>query len=228
MNPLSDTSDTPAGVPGSTPVFFGWWRSSGEVQTHTEGKRSFVIGNQTLSSVCRSCDVAFRLSEKTRLQINTGAGESLFLLLSRHHHHHHSTLVFFYQYSKMSRFINPELFKAACDWDASSRLRWSTCDCGRSHPECTAISSIRVWKMAVIAYAKLSRPVGECLNFCLFIFCGGVASTISAHKMALTMLCLHKLTRPASVASDTTGSCNQITIFIISSQLSVGLKDLLF
>lgn len=185
MNPLSDTSDTPAGVPGSTAVFSGWWRSSGEVQTHTEGNRCFVIVSQTLSSVWRnySCDVAFRLSEEPGLQINRGAGESPFLLLSQHHHHHHSTLVFYDQCSKMSCFIIAVLLKSAWDWGIIAALRWSTtCDCDRAHPECTAISSIRVRKMALIECAKLSRPVGGCLD-CATTFFGEAASTISAHKM---------------------------------------------
>lgn len=190
MNPLSDTSDTPAGVPGSTTVFCGWWRSSGEVQKHTEGNRSFVIVSQTLTSVRRnySCDVAFRLSEEPGLQINRGAGESPFVLLSRHrhhHHHHHSPLVFYDQCFKIPCFINAVLFKSACDWEASSLLSqvinnlwfwWSTprmhCDFQHSRPEngcdwlCKAESTC--WWMS---------------GFCHHLFFSKAASTISAHKM---------------------------------------------
>lgn len=61
-------------------------------------------------------------------------------------------------------------------------------------------------------------------GFCHHLF-WEAASTVSAHKMAQTswMLCLHKIT---SVANNT-GNCNQITVFIISSEPSVGLKDIL-
>lgn len=183
MNPRSDTSDTPAGVPASPAVFLGWWGGSGEVLTHTEGNPTVVIVSPTLSPVWTnsSCDGAFRLCKEPGLQINRSRWVPLPVDWQRR-----STLVFYHHHSEMSCFFNAVFLRLhVSEMHHCCSLRWSTtCDCDRSHPECTAVpengfdwAESTCWSMSAFCHhpflggkqrppsvhLKWPRPAGCCV-----------------------------------------------------------------